>query len=104
MAQGHQILLPPLVRVGGGGGGGGRGRGDGETNIIDYMLDFHLTDSQKCYSGTPRWQTPFGPSIIIEYNIILHYCNDFAGFKIARNQEFSKVLSNSEQALLEPST
>ena len=95
MAQGHQILFPSLVRVGVGGG-------DGETNIIDRVLDFHFTDSQKCYSGTPRCQTPLGPSTIIEYYIL--YCNDFAGFKIARYQEFSRIPSNSEQALLEPST
>ena len=102
MARDHQIPFPALVGVGGG-GGGGRGRGDGETNI-DRMFDFHLTDSRKCYSVTPQCQTPLGPSIIIEYNIILYYCNEFAGFKIARYQEFSKVLSNSEQVLLEPST
>ena len=36
--------------------------------------------------------------------VLYTYCNDFAGFKIARYQEFSRIPSNSEQALLEPST
>ena len=64
MAQGHQILFPPLARV-----GRGWEEGDGETNnIIERMLDFHLTDSQKCYSRTPRRQihVPSEPNTVIE--------------------------------------